>query len=326
VIDRSTQQHVVIVATHWGEGRHELASVIRSVAAAVSRFARVSVLAPGRVGDRRPDGAFDVVGVGYPGSYRWPSGVDPACAAVVDEPAPDLEGLLSGTPVSIAFSLCGGLTTEPEAERDLFWQPLPLVRPVAGGPFVKVYVPVNPMAERDRHHGFGFTGYLLVLSGRTRPHDDPPDPVAWLTAAYPDRDILVIERATASAWKGRALRGSAAVETQMDLWRLVAHAEVCIDLAPGPLLARECVEAMRFGTPIIAPRGSGAAVTHAGAGGWIFASPDELIATVAQLRESDVRSDTSRRAKEYADQSYGNPDAFVNSLENLLALPGLEAG
>ena len=30
---------------------------------------------------------------------------------------------------------------------------------------VGVYVPVNPLAALHRHHGFGFTGYQLVLVG-----------------------------------------------------------------------------------------------------------------------------------------------------------------
>ena len=57
------------------------------------------------------------------------------------------------------------------------------------------------------------------------------------------------------------------MDTRMDLWRLVAHANVCIDLRPGSYIARECVEALRFGTPIIVPECAGPAVVHAREGG-----------------------------------------------------------
>ncbi len=44
-------------------------------------------------------------------------------------------------------------------------------------PPVYVHIPINPLAAAHRHNGFGFTGYMLVLSGRERPHDIPPPEV-----------------------------------------------------------------------------------------------------------------------------------------------------
>ncbi len=156
-----------------------------------------------------------------------------------------------------------------------------------GGESVGVHVPVNRMAERDRHHGFGFTDYLLVLGDRTGEQAEPPPAAAWLSGAFPDADVVVLEDAVASAWKGRALRGRVSVDTRMDLWRLLAHANVCVDLAPGGLIARACVEAMRFGTPIIVPAGSGPAVTHAVAtGSAAFGDEAELLEGVGALRDA----------------------------------------
>ena len=58
--------------------------------------------------------------------------------------------------------------------------------------------------------------------------------VAWLTARFPDKEVVVVEDATAAVWRGRVLRGIVDVYTRTDLWRLVAHARVTVDLAPGP--------------------------------------------------------------------------------------------
>ncbi len=90
----------------------------------------------------------------------------------------------------------------------------------------------------------------------------------------------------ASAWHYRSLRGSIRVDTRTDLWRLMAHARATIDLAPGKLLARECVESLRFGTPIVVPKGTvGALHAEAGGGLW-FGDEAELIGCVDALSES----------------------------------------
>ena len=60
-----------------------------------------------------------------------------------------------------------------------------------------------------------------------------------MSAAFHDAYVIVVENAVAAAWKGRVLRGTTSVDTRMDLWRLIAHANVCVDLDPGPQIARE---------------------------------------------------------------------------------------
>ncbi len=105
----------------------------------------------------------------------------------------------------------------------------------------------------------------------------------------------------------------------MDLWRLIVHAGVCIDLDPGPLIARECIEAMRFGTPLMVPAGSGPATLHAAAGrGFVFGDPEELIEAVAALGNESFRSEISMRGRSYAEAHYGSPMAFSESLKAVL--------
>jgi hypothetical protein len=143
--------------------------------------------------------------------------------------------------------------------------------------------------------------------------------VAWLSGAFPAAEVVVVDDAVASAWKGRALRGTVHVDTRMDLWRLVAHAAVCIDLAPGASIARECIEALRFGTPIVVPEDSGPAALHARAsGGSTFGDPGELIDAVATLLDGNNRSVASDMGRRYADARYGDAGALVDSVRALL--------
>jgi hypothetical protein len=298
----------VILSRHWHDARAELGFVARALAGAATRIGTVAVLAPGPAGTRSADGAFDIEGVGVQ-DLRWPDELPSDSVTFVDELTRDVANLLDEATVRRVFYFASDHQPDNHS-----WRPLRLVGE-AGPGIVRVYVPVNHLAERHRHNGFGFTGYELVLAGNEPVGDAPPPEAAWITAAFHDRDVVVVEDGTASAWKGRALRGRVAVDTRMDLWRLVAHANVCIDLAPGPHLARECVEAMRFGTPVVVRQDSGAAATHVGlGGGFAFADTYELLSAVSRLHEGAARAGVSARARHYASASYGSPDVLVTSL------------
>lgn len=287
----------------------------RGLAGAASRVGSVSVLAPGPVGATVPDGLFDVVGIGSDGDLRDPGGLPGDAVVIVDELNAEAASMVSSSGLAPGFflSTLDGSGVAP-------WRRLSVV-PVQdeeGSCSVRPYVPVSPMAARDRHHGFGFTGYQLVLGGAASVGTDPPPPAAWLTAAFHQAEVVVVSGAVAFSWRGRALRGQVAIDTQMDLWRLLAHASVCIDLDPGPLLARECVEALRFGTPIVVPEGSGPAVVHARAGGFTFADAEELIAGVGRMQEGTERADVAARGRRYADATFGDPTRLVADVRVLL--------
>jgi len=307
-----SDRRTVVVSSGWGEPHSELGFVARAIAGAATRLGAVSVLVPGRSLGTSPDGAFDVQGLGPP-PFDLPGGLSGHCIAIVDNLTQDVASLLEKA--SVRDVLYVGADHQPQRAG---WRHLRLAGPVGSG-VLQLYVPVNRLAQRHRHNGFGFTGYELVLSRPGSSGDAPPAEAAWITAAFRDRDVIVVEEGIASAWKGRALRGRVLVDTRMDLWRLVAHANACIDLSPGRHFARECVESMRFGTPIVVPQGSGAAHTHArSAGGWTFADPYELLAAVAQLHDGGVRPAASTRAQQYADANHGSPQLLVESLETMI--------
>jgi len=307
----------VVVGCHWHDRSRELSYVARAVAGAASRCGPVAVLVPGRVGARQPDGAFDLEAIGEGHRLQWPEHLGPGQLVVADELCAPVATMLSAVRPRAVFTLSGDGEGRLSAAR-----PLRLV-PETGAedePSVEVHVAVNRLAQRHRHHGFGFTGYQLVLSDRSGRHDDPPPAAESIGGAFPDDDVVVVEDAVAWAWRGRVLRGMVPVDTRMDLWRLVAHANACVDLAPGRQIARECVEALRFGTPIVVPAGAGPAAAHAAAGGGAsFGDHGELVSAVARLRDPDNRSTASAAGQRYADAHYGDPARPVADLRRLLA-------
>jgi len=308
-----------VVSGAWRQRSSERAFVVRALAGAATRRGPVTVLTSGPARTSEPDGAFDVIGLGVDLEDGWvpPQGTDlaaviPDGAAMLIDAGPDFAAALGALPGShrlfaldrgVGSATVLGVVPEPEDGRLL----------------VGLHVPVNPLAAVHRHNGFGQVGYVLVLSDGSGEAGVPPDAAAWITAGFYDADVVVVERAVASLWRGRALRGETSVDSRTDLWRLISHARVCVDTAPGPLLARECVEAMRFGTPVIVPATAPAAASHArAAGGLTYAGTAELLDAVARCRDDDVRSELSARGREYADALYGDPAAFCTRLREAL--------
>jgi hypothetical protein len=312
-----SEQGTVIVGQHWCDRRTELTYVTRCIAGAASRCGPVNILVPGVVHQREPDGAFDLMGIGEVGQLQWPRALSSDHAVVVDELTPELAAILARVNPRIVLYL-----TSSTGNHDPAWRQLQAVSSDVGGSAssVAVYVPVNPLATLHRHHGFGFTGYQLVLSGRpTANQTEPPSAAAWISAAFHDAYVIVVENALAAAWKGRVLRGTTSVDTRMDLWRLIAHANVCVDLDPGPQIARECIESLRYGTPIIVPEDSGAAAVHAReGGGWTFSDPGELLSAMRRVQTEADRSAVSNAGRRYADSQYGDPGTLVMQVRALL--------
>jgi hypothetical protein len=91
-----------------------------------------------------------------------------------------------------------------------------------------------------------------------------------------------------------------------------------IDLAPGPAIARESLEALRYGTPIVVPEGSVAGV-HANAGGGLtFSDVPSLFESVEGLLDDTERSLCATRGRGYADTRFGDPAAFVTRVSRVL--------
>jgi hypothetical protein len=317
----------VLLSRAWKARQSELSFVTRSVAGAASRTSRVTIIIPAPQGTTEPDGAFDLLGVGgenggswpSPAAASWPGPLPEDATIVVDELDHESVALLDDFAPGRAVHAISGVGVEHPGVLPLtFTGPSDDDAP----DFIRLHVPINPIAATHRHNGLGFTGYLLVLTDRLgSPDISPPTAmVAWLTARFPDSNVVVVEEANAAVWRGRVLRGVVPVYTRTDLWRLLAHARVTIDLAPGQIIARECIESLRFGTPIIVPAHSAAGPHAVAGGGMTFAGYSELLAGVTRLFDEDVRSTMSADGRRYADAQYGDQQVLVGSVTRALAV------
>jgi hypothetical protein len=268
------------------------------------------------------DGLFDVHPVGTGPQGAWPG---PGAATLPGGPEPAVVLLAAGDSGArdLARAAAPGATQVEVGAAG----PGPGLRLWTGPPggddpgAVGLHVAVHPLAAAQPHNGIGFGDYLLVLTDRAgRPSDPSPTAaVAWLSAARPGDHVVVVEGGEAEVWRGRARRGRIGVDTRTDLWRLVAHARVVVDLAPGTLVARECVETQRYGIPLVAPAGTlGAAHATAG-GGAAFAGAAGLLAAVEAAGTPGSRPGRSARARAYAEAAYGDPAAFVDRVGRVLA-------
>jgi hypothetical protein len=269
-------------------------------------------------GTSTADGCFDLLGIGTargggwpePTEARWPP-LGELQSWIVDKLDRGAGGLAdafgNGHGVLSVAPVPGGA---PAGIRQLA-----LVGPALGDG-LGLHVPINPLAAGHRHMGLGFTGYILVLTDRSgSPSAEPPTPaVGWLTSRFYDRYVVVVEAGAAAAWKGRALRGVVPVDARTDLWRLLAHAQLTVDLAPGNVIARECIESLRFGTPIVVPAGTVASAHAEAGGGFAFTDVRGLFDGVEILLDDSARRSCSRAGSDYADTAYGDPAAFVTRL------------
>jgi hypothetical protein len=349
---------VAVLGGSWGRAHDEAAFTARAVAAAVSRLVPVDVLVPGPPGGTRPDGAFDLVPVGGAAGEvacraggqaatggggaddRWPSpetaewpAVGPFALAVVDDGDSGARALadrfLPGVP-TMALVSCAGPSTDPSGSSGQGATDLRRGRSLAvgvgGGPGgayeVGLHVPVHAFAAAQRHTGLGFADYVLVLGDRgpDAAGDGVPTALAsWLATRFADRHVVVVENAVASVWRARSLRGLVAVDARADLWRLVANARMTVDLAPGPLLARECVESTLCEVPVVVPaRTAGARLAARGGGLW-FEDEAELLGCVEALDDQRVRDTLGTQGKAVATEWYGDAGRFVERVGAALA-------
>jgi hypothetical protein len=331
---------VLLITSSWNGGEIERTFVMRGLAGAIARRRTVDVVTPGPQPTPRPDGLFDVhqIGTASPGerswpgagAARWPTLAPPTVVLVQADDAGAVALAREFAPGVPVMALAGAanpmaptdalITVTPD-RRDAMADARPdLASHVYD---TGLHVPVNPFVTKRPHSGVGFVDYLLVLTDRAgAAAGDGADPtpwLAWLAARFPRQHIMVIEDAVATVWQWRSRRGAIDVETRTDLWRLFAHARTVIDLRPGTFVARECVEALRVGTPIIAPAGSVGAEHGAAGGGIGFATVDELLRAVASLEDKAVRDELGHQGRIMADDRFGHPDQLVDRMANIIA-------
>jgi hypothetical protein len=169
----------------------------------------------------------------------------------------------------------------------------------------------------------GPTEYILVLtdSDSNEEHEET-DLSRLLRLSFPDRPVGIAHKDGFFAWhEGRLNRGWP-IERSSDLARLVAWARVTVDLHPGRLFARRCVESLLYGTPIVVSSDTRAR-EHAqrGRGGLWFDNPAELTWCVESLLDDAAHDSFSAQGRAYAEDEYGSTDRFI---ERVTLACGLE--
>ncbi len=316
-----------MLAEDWGGADPERAFVMRALAGALSRVASVEVLVPGPPAAAAADGLFDLYPVGQSPAGGWPDPTDARWPR-----ADEVAAVVFGASDDGARRLAAHHATR--AARLVVWDGGPLLagetalvvdHPAPDDPSnaapahdVGLFVPVNPLAAQRRHTALGDVGYVLVLTDRpgTAVPAVPPEAVAWLSAGFPGETVVAVEGGRAAVWRARSLHGTFAVDTRTDLWRLMAHAATTVDLDPGRLLGRECVESMRFGTPTVVPD---EAPVHATVGRELrFSDPEGLLEAVAVVLDRDRRASHAHAGRQLADTRYGDAPAFLRRVHAAL--------
>ena len=275
----------------------------------------VTVVTSGPEHETVADGAFDLAGAGPGDSWRLPSGLPSHPAVIVDEVSHAVAMLLTDRQPTAVLFLSSAVVV------NVSWRRIAAAGGGDGAIDLGLHVPVNRMAEEHRHHGFGFTGYQLVLLGDVDGvTEEPAREVKALGASFP--------QTTSSSWgTARPRRGAGQFYAGRSPWIHEWISGACsltrsfvVDLAPGLYLARECVEALRFGAPIVVPASSSAAAEHALATGQHRLRRCRGAHHAAgRLRRASERSVSLERGRRYADERYGRPAELIERLGDIVS-------
>lgn len=171
---------------------------------------------------------------------------------------------------------------------------------------------------------------VVVLDGWEEP--DVARPLGYLAdlLARARRDILTLRLGAASAaLASRSPHGARSWEAlgsspdRPSFWSIVATAACLVDLNATDLLARNALEAMCLGVPVLAPAGT-AAAAHAelGGGGLWFATPAELLeAVTALVGDARLATDVGGAASSWAEPLLPGPADFGHRVQSALHAP-----
>ncbi len=106
--------------------------------------------------------------------------------------------------------------------------------------------------------------------------------------------------------------------SRVNLWRLMAHAQLTVDLRPPRPLGREAIESMLLGTPVIVHRNS-IAYEHVKAanGGFWYSDYCELIQTIRIALDPTMNTKLRNSASEYSKLYHGDSTKFIEEIQDL---------
>jgi hypothetical protein len=104
--------------------------------------------------------------------------------------------------------------------------------------------------------------------------------------------------------------------SRANLWKLLGHAEVCLDLRPQGIVGRETIESLLLGTPVVVPEGTIAAeLAESSNGGLWYRDFRELFgAAKAILDDTELRGHLSEQGRQWATEVHGNQGRFCEQV------------
>lgn len=171
----------------------------------------------------------------------------------------------------------------------------------------------NPSVLNEPNTWVGSTDYIFVTTGATSDdHREASALARLLRLRFPGTPVGISATDKFSVWHQGRLSEGWPIERSSDTMRLMAWARVVVDLRPGPLFARGCVESLLYGTPIVVPACSRAREHgELGRGGLWFDTPGELTWCVEAMLTPEVRSIFSLQGKAYAESGFGSTEGFI---------------
>lgn len=165
----------------------------------------------------------------------------------------------------------------------------------------------EPVGEQAKRH-------LVFARDWTAPCSYPIVQVAAAVAAdFPDVRVLATGRGTQLLPDLPWLEVRPSVG-RTDLWRWMARGLAVFDPEPHHLLAREVLEGMLSGAPVLVSEFGGASREHAerGNGGLWFSDYAHLGASIAALSSEEVARGLGEQGRRYALSEYGDPERFAD--------------
>jgi hypothetical protein len=169
----------------------------------------------------------------------------------------------------------------------------------------------------------GDTGYVFVNTGVASDDEDEEAELSRLVRMrFDDRPVGVSYTDGFCVWHEGRYQKAWAVERSSDLARLMAWARVTVDLHPGPLFARNCVESLLYGTAIVVRHDSRAReYAQLGGGGLWFDGPAELTWCVESLLETSAGDVLGAQGRAYAEAEFGSTGEFIDRVAAACGLP-----
>jgi hypothetical protein len=240
---------------------------------------------------------------------RWPRTpvvVVPLVPAGASLLVPAFASTLNGAALALVFT---------DAERSAF-------EGATKVPTRRISVPMtsNPSVLRGPHERVGERDYIVVISGsRWDSSSVSASQALLLVARFPDQTFAVSASDALAVFSGGQAWYGEAVGRGTDLLRLMAWASATIDLRPGPLLARRCLESLVHGTPILVPAESrGREHAQLGRGGLWFQGAPELFGATEALFAPTLQETLRRQSREYLDQRCRTTDGFADDVLSAL--------